>query len=102
VTAAVSHGSSGSPILDANGRVIGVAVGFLAGGESLNFGVPVEYARALLDAAKPGAKAAPLTKAKKSLLWRNLGISLAVFVSPWLGYALWARFARRRRRSPLH
>jgi hypothetical protein len=34
---------------------------------------------------------------------RNLGISLAVFASPWVGYALWTLVARRRRRrSPLH
>ena len=37
ITAPISHGSSGSPILDMNGKVIGVATSNLAMGQNLNF-----------------------------------------------------------------
>ena len=41
ITAAISPGSSGSPVLDSSGNVIGVATMLLKGGQSLNFAVPV-------------------------------------------------------------
>ncbi|MGD0649985.1 MAG: tetratricopeptide repeat protein [Verrucomicrobiia bacterium] len=50
VTAAISPGSSGSPVLSAKGNVVGVASALLRGGQSLNFAVPAEIARKLLQA----------------------------------------------------
>ncbi len=41
ITSAISHGSSGGPILNTHGEVIGVAVGILQSGQNLNFAVPV-------------------------------------------------------------
>lgn len=48
ITAAISHGSSGGPIVNAKGQVVGVAVGYLASGQSLNFAVPATKVVALL------------------------------------------------------
>ncbi|MGD0650296.1 MAG: trypsin-like peptidase domain-containing protein [Verrucomicrobiia bacterium] len=48
ITAAISHGSSGSPVLDAKGEVIGVATALLREGQSLNFAIPVDAAQYLL------------------------------------------------------
>jgi tetratricopeptide (TPR) repeat protein len=42
ITAAISEGSSGGPVLNLKGEVIGVATAFLRGGEALNFAVPLE------------------------------------------------------------
>ncbi len=49
ITSPISHGSSGGPILDAAGNVVGVAVGLFEEGQNLNFAVPVIYAKQLLD-----------------------------------------------------
>ncbi|HXI83896.1 MAG TPA: trypsin-like peptidase domain-containing protein [Verrucomicrobiae bacterium] len=48
ITAAISPGSSGSPVLNMQGEVIGVAVSVLKGGQSLNFAVPVESVKRVL------------------------------------------------------
>ncbi|MDQ6912827.1 MAG: trypsin-like peptidase domain-containing protein [Verrucomicrobiota bacterium] len=47
ITAPISQGSSGSPVLNASGEVIGVATLLLRDGQSLNFAVPVDAVKAL-------------------------------------------------------
>lgn len=48
ITAPISPGSSGGPILTQDGKVIGVAVGVFRAGQNLNFAVPVTYLLALV------------------------------------------------------
>ena len=47
-TAAISHGSSGGPLLSSDGRVVGVTSAGLRDGQNLNFAVPAERVRSLL------------------------------------------------------
>jgi tetratricopeptide (TPR) repeat protein len=49
ITSPISHGSSGGPILDVNGQVVGVAVGLMEDGQNLNFAVPVRFVQQLLE-----------------------------------------------------
>jgi len=48
ISAAISQGSSGSPVLDAQGHVVGIASFLLAEGQSLYFATPSEKLQALL------------------------------------------------------
>ncbi len=57
ITAAISPGSSGSPVLTAKGDVVGVAGALLREGQSLNFAVSVQYVQTLI--LKAGNSAPP-------------------------------------------
>lgn len=59
ITSPISHGSSGGPILNPKGEVVGVAVGMLEDGQNLNFAVPVTYVRSILQAKTENTLAAP-------------------------------------------
>ena len=63
MTAAISPGSSGSPVLNTKGEVIGVAASQMRGGQLLNLAVPVEYATRLL-ARVHSAKPKPLRQSR--------------------------------------
>lgn len=53
VTAPLSRGSSGGPVFNAAGEVIGIAVFLFEGGQNLNFAIPIDYARGMLSANTP-------------------------------------------------
>jgi hypothetical protein len=50
MTAPISPGSSGGPVLDAAGEVIGIAVATFKEGQNLNLAVPVAYLERMLEA----------------------------------------------------
>ena len=49
ITAPISPGSSGGPVVNQNGDVIGVAVGSVRDGQALNFAIPIQYLKPLLN-----------------------------------------------------
>jgi tetratricopeptide (TPR) repeat protein len=53
ITSPISHGSSGGPILNTDGQVVGDAVGILTSGQNLNFAVPVTAVKVLLAGGSP-------------------------------------------------
>lgn len=52
ITAPISPGSSGGPIVDEKGKVLGVATFYVDGGQNLNFAVPASYIHSLLDSPR--------------------------------------------------
>ena len=48
MSAPISPGSSGGPVFNAKGEVIGIAVLTIEGGQNINFAIPIDYARGML------------------------------------------------------
>jgi S1-C subfamily serine protease len=70
ISAPISPGSSGGPVMNDRGEVIGVATLILMGGQNLNLAVPVRYLRPLLAerrAAQPFAAALLPREAERGL-----------------------------------
>lgn len=66
VTAPISPGSSGGPLFNMAGEVVGITTLYLKGGENLNFAIPVNDARPLLSAGSKVADFPVETEAAKS------------------------------------
>jgi len=90
ITAPISPGSSGGPVLNGNGEVIGVSVATFRGGQNLNFAIPSNYLRALIAKAGP---AKPLGRAKPARAERSItsdlggrssdGVTAGLFAWTW-------------------
>lgn len=52
ITAPISPGSSGGPVVNARGELIGIAVGAYTNGQNLNFAIPSKYVETLLSTKK--------------------------------------------------
>ena len=51
ITAPISHGSSGGPVLNKEGRVVGVATAYMEGGQNMNIAVPARHAIGMMSMA---------------------------------------------------
>ena len=71
ITAPISPGSSGSPVFNSNGEVIGVATFLIEGGQNLNFSIPVKHVENLLKSTRKVKK-----KGLTAKDWVNKAIAL--------------------------
>ena len=79
-TAAISHGSSGGPLLSAKGEVVGVTTMYLATGQNLNFAVPADRLARLVSAKREpralasagGRPAGPQDTKTLDAVWRAI------------------------------
>jgi S1-C subfamily serine protease len=53
--AAINPGNSGGPLVDAQGRVIGINTATAGNSEGLGFAIPIDAARALMNSARAAA-----------------------------------------------
>lgn len=83
-TAAISPGSSGGGLFDAQARLVGFTTLYLEGGQSLNFAVPVEW----LAEIKPGRVS--LAKARAETDWLKRAAALEAR-KDWKGLLEWCR-----------
>jgi len=81
ITAPISPGSSGGPLFDQNGNVIGITTASITDGQNLNFAIPV----ALVDRLKKSGKRwEPSSHGKKSTFKpTETGLSLVGFARNW-------------------
>jgi S1-C subfamily serine protease len=89
ITAPISPGSSGSPVLNAHGAVVGVAVAEMSGGQNLNFAIPSDSLIALIARGGTDGVQRSLDSQQAATPWsylRNVGISAAVFVAIFLAF----------------
>ena len=69
MTAPISPGSSGGPVLNSKGEVIGISFMTLVGGQNLNFAIPSRYLTELLTESTP---AKPFSRRQSLYICRNL------------------------------
>ena len=82
ISAPISSGSSGSPVLNLRGEVVGVAVSQLIFGQNLNFAVPLAPLRDLLARGEDEeleTAYGTLFRSSRLAYLRNLGISAVFF-----------------------
>ena len=96
MTAPISPGSSGGPVINRKGEVIGISfAGHQAlDAQNLNFAIPSKYLKALLEQSKPTK---PLSQGKQSIsaetyfLWGNAKYKLGDYVGAIADYTITIR-----------
>jgi tetratricopeptide (TPR) repeat protein len=85
-TAAVSPGSSGGGLFNADGELVGIITFQLKEGQNLNFALPVEWLTGIARTAKSSSSPAP----KMEENWLNRAVKLEK-AQDWSGLLSWSR-----------
>ena len=82
ITAPISSGSSGGPVVNSDGKVIGIASALMQGGQNINFVIPIKYVQGLLDI---GATPTPYEEYAQAKWLSNPSPENALDeISPWV------------------
>jgi S1-C subfamily serine protease len=84
ITAPISPGSSGGPLFNMAGQVVGLTTSHLVGGENPNFAIPINDVKPMLLARSSKARALP-DESEPVAADQTTGPSLENFCSSWSG-----------------
>ncbi|MGH2508663.1 MAG: S1C family serine protease, partial [Ktedonobacteraceae bacterium] len=85
VTTPISPGSSGGPLFNMAGEVVGITTMYLEGGENLNFAIPINDAKRLLSAdSKVQDFPVELEKDISTKLWKHPGSTTPEKTKVWI------------------
>jgi len=94
ISAPISPGSSGGPVFNMAGKVIGIATAYLDAGQNLNFAMPVDYLKTLKGSkVRLGSLPKAITKSKNAKNYSSVEIFNRK--DNYLGDGVWSEFDLR-------
>jgi len=87
ITAPISHGSSGSPVLNESGQVIGVATSMVVDGQNLNFAISsaaIDVAMKQWSSTSANAQAKPQSRSNSTQLSGHTQAVIEQFVNAYI------------------
>ena len=94
-TVAISQGSSGGGLFNAEAELVGITTFYLKDAQNLNFALPVEWigevaGKKIRERPRVEAPAAPATGARPKEYWENRAVALEK-AQDWQGMLAWCR-----------